>query len=113
MLLECGADANDADVDANTPLHLLCAAATAATVPDQVRNQMETMIEALLAAGAHADCINKKGEIATKDLGTWWSKWRALEHLTLKCFAARVVKEYNIPYKGEVPCSLESFLEKH
>jgi len=38
---------------------------------------------------------------------------RTQTKLSLKCMAAKAVKTYNITYQGQVPRSLESFIELH
>jgi Fem-1 family protein b len=38
---------------------------------------------------------------------------RTQTKLSLKCMAAKAVKNYNITYQGQVPHSLESFIELH
>jgi hypothetical protein len=40
-------------------------------------------------------------------------KINSLQFTTLKCLAARVIIENNLPYKNEVPAMLEGFLEAH
>lgn len=38
---------------------------------------------------------------------------RTQTKMSLKCMAAKAVKNYNITYRGQVPQSLESFIELH
>ena len=38
---------------------------------------------------------------------------RTQTKLSLKCIAAKAVQIYNIPYQGQVPHSLESFIDLH
>ena len=38
---------------------------------------------------------------------------RTQTKLSLKCMAAKAVKAYNLTYQGQVPQSLESFIELH
>lgn len=38
---------------------------------------------------------------------------RTQTKLSLTCMAAKAIKTYNLPYRGNVPRSLESFIELH
>lgn len=38
---------------------------------------------------------------------------RTQAKLSLTCMAAKAIKTYNLPYRGNVPRSLESFIELH
>lgn len=76
---------------------------------------LHTAITELLEAGAHPDMKNKQGETAL-DLATTGvaeiilkkeSKW------TLACLAAKVVRKHSILYVGQVPDTLEKFIEMH
>ena len=83
---------------------------------DHVRTTMEGMVNALLKAGAHADAVNNYRVIATHNVGLWYPQFCMLDHVTLQCLAARVVKQSNIPYSdvnGELPFPLLPFLAMH
>lgn len=108
VLLECGADVNAVDADGNTPLHVC-----GQQLVDGSRPELETMVQCLLDNGAHADAANKKRQLASTEIGHLWPKWNMLEHVTLKCLAARAVKEFGIPYEDEIPQSLVPYLQMH
>ena len=117
--MECGADPTVTDNDGDTPLHLLCSfVSNISSMTDHVRTTMEGMVNALLKAGAHADAVNNHRVIATHNVGSWYPQYRVMDHLTLKCLAARVIKKFNIPYtcvngESEIPSSLLPFLDMH
>lgn len=104
-LLTVGADATAQDDEGNTPLHL---AAMANPCSSRVAKY-------LLEGGAHLDQVNNSGE-------TFGSLLRCqqihelvdvLRFSSLKCSAAKVIKQFKIPYKGVVPKALNSFIEMH
>ena len=116
MLLECAADVEATDADNNTALHLIVSTAVASQeseLSEQARQEMETMIDALLKAGSHADAVNREGVTATHDLSNWWPEFRINNHVSLKCLCARAVRKYGLKYVGEVPTALYAFIEKH
>jgi len=69
----------------------------------------------LVEAGAHIDAVNSYGEtpFETATTGVAEIILRTLSKLSLKCIAARAIQRYNLPYKGQVPRPLESFIELH
>ncbi|KAK9752173.1 Ankyrin repeats (3 copies) [Popillia japonica] len=87
ILLKVGADANAKDEDAKT----------------------------LLDNGAHIDLINNNGD-------TFASLLRGQQvhelvnnakYVRLSCIAARIVKQFKIPYKGQIPPQLETLIVNH
>lgn len=111
LLLSCGADPNAVCNKGNTPLHLIVQYAK----PISDFMTLHTAIIDLLEAGAHPDSCNGKGETPI-DLATTGvaeiilkkeSKW------TLTCLAARAVRKHRISYAGQVPHTLEKFIEMH
>lgn len=105
VLLKVGADPNIKDDDGNTPLHL-----TAMTKPCP-----SSVVQVLLANGAHIDTVNNAGETFVDLL-----KGQPVHQLVntakytrLSCAAARVIRQFKIPYRGNVPPKLESFIACH
>ena len=104
LLIECGADVSSLDHKRNTPLH------TAA----KIQNYHTGLVELLLSHGGHIDQINGDGERPAAMLLKLPScAIHPLQHISLQCLAASVIKTQSIPYRGEVPVSLEPFIEKH
>lgn len=105
ILLKVGADPNAKDEDGNTPLHL---AAMAKPCPAQ-------LAQTLLENGAHIDLVNNDGETFSSLLkGQQVHELvNVAKYTSLSCAAARVIKQFKIPYKGAVPAALESFIACH
>ncbi|XP_063229750.1 protein fem-1 homolog CG6966 isoform X2 [Bacillus rossius redtenbacheri] len=104
-LLTVGAEVDARDESGNAPLHL---AGLARPCPP-------ALARTLLDHGAHLDAVNAAGQTFQQLL-----KGQSLHEIvnpvrytTLKCLAARVVKEKMIGYVGRVPASLESFVQQH
>lgn len=105
-LVSVGSDVSAVDASGNTALHIT---AKCGTVPSQ-------LVAVLLKAGCHLDAINYGGETFAGLLGPEQplvSLCKPLEHTRLTCLAARVVRAHQIPYVGQVPVVLESFLQNH
>lgn len=113
LLLECGADVNQADSQGSMPLHYCSQLARNRLLSVMDKSKIEAMSNVLLAKGAHADARNKCGIIAGESLSSISYKFKMIDHITLKCLAARFIKTHGIPYDGEVIESLHSFIEIH
>ncbi|XP_026286957.1 protein fem-1 homolog B [Frankliniella occidentalis] len=110
LLIQTGADVNAMDKNRNTPLHVIVSFQR----PLREFMTIHTIIMDLTSAGAHQDICNIKGETpydATTGVAELILRTQA--KLSLKCLAAKVVKAHNIPYIGQVPITLESFIELH
>lgn len=104
LLLECGADIEATNQCLSTPLHVA-----------SLRNNYRTaVVQVLLAHGAHLDRRNANGNQPHRMLaGIGECIVNPLQHITLRCLAARKIIERKIAYVGEVPVSLESFVRIH
>lgn len=104
-LLKVGSDPNEKDEDGNTPLHL---AAMAKPCPAAV-------VQVLLNYGAHIDTVNNHGDTFASLLKDQQVHEivNVVKYTRLSCAAARVIKQFKIPYRGIVPTALESFIAAH
>ncbi|KAK9498138.1 hypothetical protein O3M35_004016 [Rhynocoris fuscipes] len=111
LLIKCGADVNDLDINRNSPLHII------ASYQKPIRNfvTLHTIITLLIEAGAHVDIVNTRGEIPTDTATTGITEiiLRTQSKPSLKCLAARAINMYYISYKGQVPEALVPFIELH
>lgn len=111
LLIRCGADVNAMDNERNTPLHVIVGYNKA--ISDFTI--LHSIIIDLIEAGAHMDTVNNGGltpyDVATT--GVAKIILRTQTKLSLTCMAAQAIKAYNLPYYGNVPRSLESFIELH
>ena len=112
VLLECGAQVNECDCDRSTPLHVCAEALTAMKEESEVKN-LERIISCLIDRGAHVDSKNSTGKVAGEELTRSSYRICLVDHVTLKCLAARAVRSYGIPHEGEVPVSLLPFINMH
>ncbi|XP_014681030.1 PREDICTED: protein fem-1 homolog A-like [Priapulus caudatus] len=104
LLLECGADVNALDYAKNCPLHVLA----------NLQNYEEDLVTLLMAHGAHIDIRNADGETVYRRLVTNPEcTLNLLSYMSLKCLAAQAAMHYKLPYRGQVPVSLEAFIEWH
>lgn len=103
-LLSCGANVNATNDKGSSPLFM---------ASQDILFKQE-IVEVLLEAGAHVDQVTSLGERPSTFLRQN-SKCHIniLNYTTLKCLAARVIQQYRIPYSGEVPTHLESFIRMH
>ena len=104
VLLECGADVNAVDHKNNTALHLC----TQSYLNFVIYDERDRIIELLLRYSAHVDFVNDSGDIAAKGLPL-----NMLDHVDLKCLAATFIRARQIPYIGQIPAHLESFVQMH
>uniref|UniRef100_A0A8C6THM1 Protein fem-1 homolog B n=1 Tax=Neogobius melanostomus TaxID=47308 RepID=A0A8C6THM1_9GOBI len=111
LLLECGAQVDAVDHEGNTPLHvivqydqLICDLLT-----------LHTIISSLVEAGAHTDMANKQKKTPLDMCSTSAAKdlLKSQMKMSLQCLAARAVRKHSIPYRNEIPKTLEEFLEFH
>ena len=104
LLLECGASVDVINFNGNCPIHI------AATK----QNYNSKVIETLLRYGAHIDRRSMVGVLPCKLLSSISEcTINTLDFISLKCLAARTIVEMRIPYKSEIPQSLEAFIRIH
>ncbi|XP_017759150.1 PREDICTED: protein fem-1 homolog B [Eufriesea mexicana] len=111
LLIRCGADVNAMDNERNTPLHVIVSYGE----PISDFMTLHSIIMGLIDAGAHMDTVNSEGKTPYDAVTTGVAEiiLRSQTKLSLKCMAAKVVNTYNLSYCGNVPRSLESFIELH
>jgi len=72
------------------------------------------IVELLLDHESHIDARNNENSSPVDLLKLIPDcKIKTLEHLSLKCFAAKIVKDAKIPYLNEVPREVEEFIRIH
>lgn len=75
------------------------------------------VVRELLKYGAHIDTVNYEGEtpeaLLHKTSQNISSIVNPLQYTTLKCLAARTVKNYRLPYRNVVPQCLHSTVITH
>ena len=105
FLISVGAAVNARDDEGNTALHV---------AGESKSSCSPELVLSLLKNGAHVDEVNKAKktflDVTSVPLS---SIVDPMPYLTLKCLAARVVSRKGVPYKGIVPATLESFVERH
>ncbi|XP_073969464.1 ankyrin repeat protein mann-cup [Rhodnius prolixus] len=104
LLLECGAPVNARNESKSTPLH----------VAANPYNFYNPLVELLLDHGAHLDQPNRARDcplllIAINPMNTIC----LLTYSSLKCLAATAVVKHGIPYRGQIPQTLETFVNYH
>ncbi|TMW43461.1 hypothetical protein DOY81_011460 [Sarcophaga bullata] len=104
LLLECGINVNAKNEVKSTPLHI-------AAQPYNFNNEI---IKILLDHGADLDQPNKSDErpynlISLNSTNTI----PLINYINLKCLAATVISKYRIPYRNQIPKSLENFVRDH
>ncbi|XP_013169866.1 PREDICTED: protein fem-1 homolog CG6966 isoform X3 [Papilio xuthus] len=107
LMLRLGAAPDARDADGNTPLHLAC----------KLNPCPKGVVRALLAHGAHIDTVNYEGETPEEILKASQQSLSSivnpLQYTSLKCLAARTVKNYKLPYRHVVPQCLHSTIITH
>jgi len=108
LLLECGADPNTKDTssDGNTALHV--------TALGKPANK-PAVVQALLDGGAHFDGANRKDKTFEGLLRGQpvHEVVNVVQHTSLQCLAARVVKANSIPYANVLAKSMVEFVDMH
>lgn len=104
FLLQCGASLNCVDFQGDTPLHhsLDCA------------RPCREVVLVLLENGADVDVINRQGLTPYKLLNSApHLHINPFDYLSLKCVAASAIVKLEVPFRGELPKLLETFVEMH
>jgi len=72
------------------------------------------VVRTLLSRGAHIDRRSASGNQPQVLLSSISEcTINAMQFVSLKCLAARVISEKKIPYTGQIPVSLENFIRIH
>jgi len=104
LLIECGARLNSTNALDSTPLHTAAASS----------NFKQDVVDTLLRHGAHIDVKDAQGVRPSVLLAANpASSVSITRFLSLKCLCAQVINNHKLPYKGEVPQVLETFIEAH
>jgi len=104
LLVECGARLNATNSLESTPLH----------TATNLTNFKQEVVELLLSHGAHIDMKNVQGVRPAHLLATNPASTVSITRfLTLKCLCAQVISNNKLPFRGEVPEVLETFIEAH
>lgn len=105
FLLQCGAQVNARNDSKSTPLHV-------ATVP---YNNNNWLVGLLLKHGAHLDLPNASGDCAIQKVNEtpFNLDIHLVNYVSLKCLSATVICKFGIPYRHQVPRTLESFVQMH
>lgn len=75
---------------------------------------MFQLVHMLLDAGAHLDQPNKYDDRAVHFITMNATNLIPLiNYTTLKCQAATVITKYKIPYRNQIPKTLEDFVKLH
>lgn len=104
VLLQCGAPVKACNKSRSTPLH----------VASLSYNFDNALVKLLLDHGAHLDQSNKAGDRPSLTIGNISrSSVNLVNYTTLCCLAAVVVCKNKIPYRGQIPSTLENFVALH
>jgi len=111
LLIQAGADPQAVDRAKNTPLHVIVSF-------KKIVSEFLTLhaiIIALLEAGAHIDAVNAAGQtpLSASTTGVAEIILKSQSKMSLKCLAAQAIRKFNLNYQGQVPLSLESFIQIH
>ncbi|XP_029288939.1 protein fem-1 homolog B [Cottoperca gobio] len=111
LLLDCGALVNAVDHEGNTPLHVI----VQYNRPISDFLTLHAIIINLVEAGAHTDMTNKQKKTPLDKSTTGVSEilLKTQMKMSLKCLAARAVRQHQITYRNQIPKTLEEFVEFH
>ncbi|XP_054476627.1 protein fem-1 homolog B [Anoplopoma fimbria] len=111
LLLDCGAQVNAVDHEGNTPLHVI----VQYNRPISDFLTLHAIIINLVEAGAHTDMTNKQKKTPLDKSTTGVSEilLKTQMKMSLKCLAARAVRQHQIMYRNQIPKTLEEFVEFH
>ncbi|XP_067091336.1 protein fem-1 homolog B [Osmerus mordax] len=111
LLLDCGAQVNAIDNEGNSPLHII----VQYNRPISDFLTLHAIIISLVEAGAHTDMTNKQKKTPLDKSTTGVSEilLKTQMKMSLKCLAARAVRQHQITYHNQIPRSLEEFVEFH
>ena len=111
LLVKCGADVNAVDRQGNTPLHVI----VKYSKPIGDFHSLHGIIMMLIERGAHLDISNSSGGTPMTVAATGVAEiiLRTQGQISLKCIAARAVKKYQVSYQGQLPSTLEEFVNLH
>lgn len=111
LLLDCGAQVNAVDHEGNTPLHVI----VQYNRPISDFLTLHAIIISLVEAGAHTDMTNKQKKTPLDKSTTGVSEilLKTQMKMSLKCLAARAVRQHRITYRNQIPKTLEEFVEFH
>ncbi|XP_013884774.1 protein fem-1 homolog B [Austrofundulus limnaeus] len=111
LLLDCGAQVNAVDHEGNTPLHVI----VQYNRPISDFLTLHAIIINLVEAGAHTDMANKQKKTPLDKSTTGVSEilLKTQMKMSLKCMAARAVRQHQITYRNQIPKTLEEFVEFH
>lgn len=102
-LLKTGLSPTKTDISGNTALHLAA------------KSQSAVVIRLLLMHGAHLCMRNHSGQTASDLLTTQHMHHitPTLQHTSLQCLAASVIKKHLLPYQGDIATVLQAFVHLH
>ncbi|XP_052400272.1 protein fem-1 homolog B-like [Carassius gibelio] len=111
LLIDCGAQVNAVDYEGNSPLHLI----VQYNRPISDFLTLHSIMISLVEAGAHTDMTNKQKKTPLDKSTTGVSEilLKTQMKMSLKCLAARAVRQHRILYQNQIPKSLEEFVEYH
>uniref|UniRef100_A0A1B0DQ18 Ankyrin repeat domain-containing protein 54 n=1 Tax=Phlebotomus papatasi TaxID=29031 RepID=A0A1B0DQ18_PHLPP len=104
LLLACGADVNARNESKSTPLHI-------ASMPYNFNGRL---VHTLLENGAHLDQPNRADDRPMNMISANpGNEIYLINYISLKCLASTVITKYRIPYRNQIPKTLEMFVRQH